>query len=194
MIGKKKALIAASVAVAVFFSVSLIDAELSTVAVDRFVGNQYTPWDTERMVKHSDAIIYGTVLSSQPVVRDEIEYVDDTNVVDKVRKMPYQILDIKIEESIKGGLTGIVQVRDNMDAIVRDGGGQKIHVHYANSLVYEGDESGIFFIEKIDGEYVMDGHYGFLKKDGDQFKSGFLGDSAPADIEKAIRDLATRYG
>ena len=150
MIGKKKALIVASVAVAVFFSVSLIDAELSTVAVDRFVGNQYTPWDTERMVKHSDAIIYGTVLSSQPVVRDEIEYVDDTNVVDKVRRMPYQILDIKIEESIKGGLTGIVQVRDNMDAIVRDWGGQKFHVHYANSLVYEGDEYGIFFIEKID--------------------------------------------
>ena len=43
-------------------------------------------------------------------------------------------------------------------------------------------------------EYVMDGHYGFLKKGGGQFKSGFLGDSAPADIEKAIRDLATRYG
>ena len=190
MIGKKKALIVASVAVAVFFSVSLIDAELSTVAVDRFVGNQYTPWDTERMVKHSDAIIYGTVLSSQPVVRDEIEYVDGTDVVDKVRRMPYQILDIKIEESIKGGLTGIVQVRDNMDAIVRDGGGQKIHIHYANSLVYEGNEAGIFFIEKIDGEYVMDGHYEFLKKDGDQFKSGFLGDSAPADIEKAIRNLA----
>ena len=43
MIGKKKALIVASVAVAVFFLISLIDAELSTVAIDRFVGNQYTP-------------------------------------------------------------------------------------------------------------------------------------------------------
>ena len=188
MIGKKKTLLVASVIVVAFFSISWYDADQRTVPADRFVGNQYTPWDTERMVKHSDVIIYGTVMSTEPVVRDEIEYVDDTGVVEKVRKMPYQILSIKIEESIKGGLNGTVQARDNLDAIVRENG-QKIHVQYSNSLVYEGGESGIFFIEKIDGEYVMDGHYSFLKKDNEQLKSGFLGDNTPVDIEKAIRDL-----
>lgn len=190
MIDKKKILLSVSVVVVAFFSIAWYDADQSSVAIDRFVGNQYTPWDTERMVKHSDAIIYGTVMSTEPVERDEVEYADDTDMVEKVRKMPYQILNIKIEESIKGGLSGTVQVRDNLDAIVREDG-QKIHVRYAHSVSYEGGESGIFFIEKIDGEYVMDGHYGFLKEQEDeQIKSGFLGDSTPADIEKAIRDLA----
>ena len=66
-------------------------------------------------------------------------------------------------------------------------------MRYDNSISYEGGESGIFFVDKIDGEYVLDGHYGFLKRDGTSLKSGFLGDATPADIENTIRNLSQQY-
>ncbi len=97
-----------------------------------------------------------------------------------------------MSEFIKGNLYGTVQVRDNLDSIVTENG-ERIQVRYDNSISYEGDESGIFFIDKIDGEDVLDGHYGFLKHDGTSLKSGFLGDATPADIENTIRNLSQQY-
>lgn len=191
MVDKKRVLLAVTVTVAAL-SVALYGTGQMSVTAERFVGNQYTPWDTERAFKYSDAVIYGTVLGAEKVVREEIEYIDDTDRVEKTRKMPYQILQIKVDESFKGGLDGTVQVRDNLDAIVTENG-ERIQVRYDNSISYEGGESGIFFIEKIDGEYVLDGHYGFLKRDGMSLKSGFLGDATPANIENAIQNLSQQY-
>ena len=191
MNGKKNVLLAVAVTAAAL-SVALYGAGQASITAERFVGSQYTPWDTARMFKHSDAVIYGTVLSTEKVVREEIEYIDDTDKVEQTRKMPYQILQIKVSESFKGDLDGTVKVRDHLDAIVTENG-ERIQVRYDNSISYEGGESGIFFIEKIDGEYVLDGHYGFLKRDGTSLKSGFLGHATPADIENTIRSLSRQY-
>lgn len=185
----KKNIMPAVAAATVVLSAALYGAGQTGVTAERVVGGQYTPWDTERMFKHSDAVIYGTVLSTEKVVREEIEYIDDTDKVEKTRKMPYQILQIKVSESFKGDLDGTVKVRDNLDAIVTENG-ERIQVRYDNSISYEGGESGIFFVDKIDGEYVLDGHYGFLKRDNTSLKSGFLGDATPEDIENAIRNLS----
>lgn len=191
MADKRNVLLAVA-ATTVVLSVVFYGAGQTGVTAERFVGGQYTPWDTERMFKHSDAVIYGSVLSTEKVVREENEYIDDTDKVEKIRKMPYQILQIKVSESFNGDLDGIVKVRDNLDAIVTENG-ERIQVRYDNSISYEGGESGIFFVDEIDGEYVLDGHYGFLKRDGTSLKSGFLGDATPADIENTVRNLSQQH-
>ncbi len=191
MTDKKNVLLTVAAATAVLSAV-LYGVGQTGVTAERFVWGQYTPWDTERMFKHSDAVIHGAVLSAEKVVREEMEYIDDTDKVEKIRKMPYQILQIKVSESFKGDLDGTVKVRDNLDAIVTENG-EKIQVRYDNSISYEGGEAGIFFIDKIDGEYVLDGHYGFFKRDDTSLKSGFLGDATPADIENVIQNLSQQY-
>ncbi len=167
-------------------SAILYELDAIGVAGERVVGSQYTPWDTKRVVEHSDVIVYGTVLSTEKIIKNEIGYHDETGSIEQVKKMPYQLLRIKTDEVIKGNAGDVIIVRDKLDAVVAENG-EKIQVRYENSLAYEGGESGIFFIENIDGELVIDGYYSFLKDDGGSFKSGFLGADTPENIEEKIR-------
>jgi len=162
---------------------ALYEMDLIGVTGERVVGSHYTPWDTARIVEYSDVIIYGTVLDTEKIIKNE--YSDGSDAIEQA-KMPYQLLRIKVNETIKGNVDDVILVRDNLDAAVAENG-EKIWVRYENSLTYTGGEFGIFFIVNIDDEFVIDGYYNFLKYDGDSFMSGFLGANTPEDIEEQIR-------
>jgi len=182
-------LIFAALVVAGATAAVLYEMDMIGVTGERVVGSQYTPWDTERIVEYADIIIYGTVMGTEKIIKTEIGYHDGTDTIEQVKKMPYQLLQIKVDETIKGDVDDIITVRDNLDAVVTENG-EKIQVRYENSLTYEGGESGIFFIANMDGELVIDGHYSFLKDDGESLKSGFLGADTPHNIGAKVRQAA----
>ncbi len=164
---------------------ALYEAGEIGVSGERGVGSQYTPWDTERMVEHSDVIVRGSVISTETIVEKEIGYHDETNEIEQIKEMPYQLVTIQVSEVIKGDVVKTITVRDNMNAIVSEEG-QRIKVVYENALTYNGGESGIFFIEDRDGQYVIDGYYQFLKNMGDDiFRSGFLADHTSIELQKS---------
>jgi len=179
----------AALAVAGAAAAVLYEMDMIGVTGERVVGIQYTPWDTERMAEHADVIIYGTVLGTEKMIKTEIGYHDGTDTIEQVKKMPYQLLRIRVDEAIKGDVGDVITVRDSLDAAVTENG-EKIQVRYENSLTYEGGESGIFFIENIGGELAVDGHYGFLRDDGESLRSGFLGADTPRNI---VEYLENRY-
>jgi len=136
---------ASAVAIAGASAAVLYGMDVIGVTGERVVGSQYTPWDTERIVEYADIIIYGTVMGTEKMIKTEVGYHDGTGTIEQVKKMPYQLLRIRVDEAIKGDVGDAITVRDNLDAVVTENG-EKTQVRYENSLTYEGGESGIFFI------------------------------------------------
>lgn len=181
----KKLLILLSMSVVVALS-SVGFMTTQDIAV-RHIGAQYTPWDTDRMVEHSELIFSGVITKITPIVETEIEYYDGTYQIFDQKKVPYQFITIKVDEWIKGGDGNtIITVKDVANAVVLEGA-TLISVEHENAPTYEIGQKGTYFVEIINGEPRLDGFYSFLKEDTDGKKSSeFIkktGKTPPTDLE-----------
>ena len=188
---KKYIFIVALVAVVGISLSALYEAGEFGISGIRTIGSQYTPWDLDRQVTHIDIIVNGIVLGTEPGVETKVSYHDGTDEIEQSKKRPYQMVTIQVDEVIKGSNVGtVVIVKDRISGIVTEEG-ERIMVNYQDALTYNGGESGIFFIEMIDGVPSMNGYYHFFKDSGDgSLKSGFLNEDTPVNIDSDIRQKA----